>query len=42
MNMLERIRLIFSNIGFNTIVDIGIVSLSRIYTYKRYEGKAVG
>jgi len=25
MNMLERIRLIFSNIGFNTIVDIGIV-----------------
>lgn len=25
MNMLERIRLIFSNIGFNTIVDVGIV-----------------
>lgn len=25
MNMLERIRLIFSNIGFNTFVDVGIV-----------------
>ena len=25
MDLMERIRLIFSNIGFNTIVDIGIV-----------------